>query len=78
MDDHTTLTFEEKHVLEVIDAAAIANSRRGFEDLRNVIDAGDRLIAQQIVARSVNSEAAERVADVVAENPNAKKRWWQR
>ena len=76
MDDITTLGVDEKRVLEVTFDSAAANSRQLFGDLREVIDAGDRIIAQQIVARSVDSEAAEQAANVVMETPTAKKSWW--
>lgn len=78
MDDQSTVDKESRSILDLIDSAATAESRRRHAELDSLIDHGDRLIAQQIVARSARDPGAKRVAEVVAANPTPKKRWWQR
>ena len=56
MDDVNNLPTEEQGILELIDAAAIMQSRRSLDDLERLIDLGDQVAARELTRLAARAE----------------------
>lgn len=66
MDDYPHLPDDERSALEFLDAAGVGTMRRQMDLLDRVLDAGDRMLAQQGTLIALRREAA---GEAAAPNP---------
>jgi hypothetical protein len=55
MDDYPHLDDQERSILELLDAAAVGSTRREIDQAHQLLDLGDRVIAQQAALAEIKT-----------------------